>query len=105
MWVWIGDIIYTDEQDYTSKDVEVYKGQALHDFNRTKELPSYASFTKKVDIIGVWDDHDYGINNGDKHFKEKEFFKNAYLDFIGEPDDSERRNRGREHGIFQDYLI
>jgi alkaline phosphatase D len=52
----------------------------------------------------VWDDHDYGINNGDKTFKMKGEMRDLYLDFIGESKDSERRLE-RDRGIYQDYLI
>ena len=42
-------------------------------------------------IIGVWDDHDYGIGNGDRNFIGKETFKKLYLNFIEESIESERR--------------
>ncbi len=38
-----------------------------------------------VPVVGVWDDHDYGINNGDKTFTKKAALRDIYLDFIGEP--------------------
>ena len=43
---------------------------------------------KRVRVIGVWDDHDYGINDGDYLFKNKEINRGIFLDFIGEPIDS-----------------
>lgn len=43
-------------------------------------------------MVGVWDDHDYNLNNGDKHLDEniKETIKHIYLEFIDEPKESER---------------
>jgi alkaline phosphatase D len=41
-------------------------------------------------VLGVWDDHDYGIGNGDQYFAGKEVFKKLYLNFIDEPAESER---------------
>ncbi len=64
----------------------------------------YVEFKKKVPVVGVWDDHDYGINNGDKTFKRKDELREIYLDFIGEPKDSGRRLE-RDRGIYQDYII
>jgi alkaline phosphatase D len=52
-----------------------------------------------VPVVGVWDDHDYGINNGDKTFKRKNELREIYLDFIGEPKDTERRLE-RDRGIY-----
>jgi alkaline phosphatase D len=45
----------------------------------------YKELKKSVPIVGVWDDHDYGINNGDYTFKMKGELRDLYLDFIGEP--------------------
>lgn len=54
-------------------------------------------------MLGVWDDHDYGVGNGDRGFVGKEVFKKLYLDFIDEQSESERRLEGR--GLYQDYII
>ena len=35
-------------------------------------------------IIGVWDDHDYGLNNGDKNFPLKHEVRDVFLDFVNE---------------------
>jgi alkaline phosphatase D len=55
-------------------------------------------------VIGVWDDHDYGRNNGDYAFKWKHQNREVYLDFIGEPQNTIRR-LDRTRGIYQDYVI
>jgi alkaline phosphatase D len=54
-------------------------------------------------IIGVWDDHDFGVNNGDFTYKGKYIQREIYLDFIGEPSDSLRRLE-KQRGIYQDYI-
>ena len=42
-------------------------------------------------MVGVWDDHDYGVNNGVKEFVLKDFTRKLFLDFIDEQLDSVRR--------------
>ena len=42
-------------------------------------------------VIGVWDDHDYGVDNGGMDFSLKHDVREMYLDFIEEPKDSSRR--------------
>jgi len=42
-------------------------------------------------VIGVWDDHDYGVNDGGNQFVHKHANREIFLDFIGEPEDSPRR--------------
>ena len=39
----------------------------------------------------VWDDHDYGQNDSGRDFEMKDQNRDLWLDFIGEPEDSERR--------------
>jgi len=43
-------------------------------------------------ILGVWDDHDYGWNNGNRRLPNKQAFKQLYLDAIGESANSPRRS-------------
>ncbi len=39
----------------------------------------------------MWDDHDYGLNDSNENFVDKAIAKKLYLDFIGEPENSLRR--------------
>lgn len=43
-------------------------------------------------ILGIYDDHDFGWNNGNHREPQKESFKTMFLDAIGEAPDSPRRN-------------
>lgn len=56
--------------------------------NKDKHYQKMAETTK---VIGVWDDHDYGNNGGDKTFANKDQNREIFLDFINEPSDSQRR--------------
>jgi alkaline phosphatase D len=42
----------------------------------------------KTKVIGVWDDHDYGNNNGGGSFALKVPMKELFLEFLDEPQDS-----------------
>lgn len=55
-------------------------------------------------MIGIWDDHDYGNNNADASFISKAENREIYLDFIGEPPRTVRRNE-THRGLYQDYVI
>ena len=55
-------------------------------------------------MIGIWDDHDYGINDGGQDFKLKDQVRNMFLDFLDEPNDSIRR-MDRNSTIHQNYII
>jgi len=62
----------------------------------TKKAKGYSDLRK---VIGVWDDHDYGKNDGDSEMSDKYRNRGLWLDFIGEPYDSERRQQ-EGTGIF-----
>ena len=36
-------------------------------------------------IIGVWDDHDYGVNDGGGDYEFKNYTRDWFLDFLEEP--------------------
>ena len=46
-------------------------------------------------ILGIYDDHDFGWNNGNRRLPHKEVYKSMYLDAIGESSDSPRRGAGK----------
>ena len=52
----------------------------------------------------MWDDHDYGTNDGDMTFPNKFLTRDIFLDFVAEPMNSPRRV-DTNSSIHQDYLI
>ena len=55
-------------------------------YNKADDYPYYVEMQKKgTKVIGVWDDHDYGINDGGKDFFLKNITRDIFLDFINEP--------------------
>ena len=95
VWVWGGDIIYSD-----TNDMEVLQDS----YNVQKQNEDYANFTSKIEIMGTWDDHDYGVNDGGTEYPEKAASQQLFLDFIDVPSDSPRRNY---EGVYfsKDFVI
>ncbi|NND16458.1 MAG: alkaline phosphatase family protein, partial [Eudoraea sp.] len=84
IWIWGGDNIYADTDDM-AKMRKMYEEQ--------KAIPGYAKLISEVPIIGSWDDHDYGKNDGGSDYVSREGSQSAFLDFMGVPADSPRRNQ------------
>ena len=59
--------------------------------------PEFVHFRSNIPVMAVWDDHDYGTNDGHADFDLKEESQQLFLDFFGEPGDSERR---RTPGVY-----
>lgn len=93
LFVWGGDNIYADTFD-------MEKMQA--DYKKLKNHPDYAALAASVPITGVWDDHDYGINDGGKGWPKKEEAQQLFLDFLDIPEDDPRRSQA---GIFTSEIL
>lgn len=84
LYVWLGDIIYGD-----SKDMSVLETK----FNQQKSRKSYQDLIATVPVTGIWDDHDFGKNDGGKNWKMKDESKELLMDFLEVPDTAQVRQR------------
>ncbi len=91
LWIWLGDNIYGDTEDM-QKMAQKYTLQ-----NARK---AYQRFKRKTPIIGIWDDHDYGQNDGGIGFAKKEESQELLLDFLDVPQYAPQRKRA---GIYAAY--
>ncbi len=93
LWIWLGDNIYGD-----SKDMAVLRNKYL----KQKAHPGYRQLRENTMIIGTWDDHDFGINDGGKEFSKKAESRDLMLDFLDVPQDAEVRKR---EGAYQAFIF
>lgn len=84
LWIWLGDNVYGDTHDMNLLESK-YEAQ----YNQE----DYAKIRQNMEVIGIWDDHDYGINDGGVNYAQKEQSQQLMLDFLDEPETSDRRNR------------
>ena len=84
VWIWGGDNIYADTAD-------MQKLRAM--YGAQKAVPGYKKLIASVDVIGTWDDHDYGLNDGGAEFLAKRESQKEFLDFMDVAADSPRRTR------------
>ena len=58
----------------------------------------YQDFIKGVEVLGVWDDHDYGRNDAGVEFHKKDSAQQLFLDFLAvDKDDALRKQKGIYH--------
>lgn len=90
LWIWGGgDNIYAD-----TDNMEELRGV----YDAQNNIPGYKKMKETVPVIGTWDDHDYGLNDGGVEFKAKKDSEQEFLDFMGVAKDSPRRTR--EGGVY-----
>ena len=84
LWLWLGDNIYGDNLDPKERWKE---------YNRVLTAPGYEDLMSMSEVIGIWDDHDFGYDNAGSRYDGKAESQQLFLDFIGVPIDSIRRQR------------
>ena len=88
LFIWGGDNVYADTQNM--------KLLAKH-YKALNAVPAYKALKAVTPIIGTWDDHDYGMNDGGVHFTAKAASQQVFLDFMDVPKDSPRR---KQEGVY-----
>lgn len=73
VWVWGGDVVYADTDN-------MKKLKSIYDSQNNEE--GYLKLRSKIPVIGTWDDHDYGLNDGGEEFTAKKESQQAFLDFL-----------------------
>ena len=86
LFIWAGDIIYCDTYDMNlMKD----------NYQKMKHDTSYMNFKEKIPVLGTWDDHDYGLNDGGASYSKKDSVQQIFLDFFdADANDQRRKQRG-----------
>jgi alkaline phosphatase D len=91
LFIWLGDNVYADTYDMQQM-ARIYQEQLGN--------TEYQAFTNLIPVIGIWDDHDYGINDAGKYYPKKDSSKMLMMDFLDVPEDSPRRKRA---GAYESY--
>ena len=92
-WVWLGDIVYTEEENMNDLALK---------YSIQKSLPAYRKLSSKANIFGVWDDHDFGKNDGGSEFRKKQQSRDLLFDFLDLSTDHPARSR---NGAYQSYCF
>ena len=84
VFIWGGDNVYSDTDDME---------KMAADYNKVWAHPDYVALAEKTEIIGTWDDHDYGLNDAGVEWKMKDEAQQIFLDFLKVADDDPLRSQ------------
>jgi alkaline phosphatase D len=73
--LWLGDNMYLREVDFQSK-TGIY-----HRYTHTRSLPELQPLLASTHHYATWDDHDYGPNDSDRSYWDKDISLRAFKDF------------------------
>jgi alkaline phosphatase D len=92
VFIWLGDIVYGD-----THDMRVLQSK----YDALANEPGYQKLISGTkDVIGVWDDHDYGWNDAGKYYNKKDSSKQILVDFLKLDEDDPVRSR---QGLYSSY--
>ena len=93
LFIFAGDNIYADTQD-----MNVMKAK----YAKLAAQPGYQKLLETCPVLATWDDHDYGVNDGGKHYPKRKESAEIFLDFFGVAKDDPRRTR---EGIYGSQML
>jgi len=95
LFIFAGDNVYGD---FNTADA----GPLRKAYATANAIAGYNKLRDSVSHLVVWDDHDYGINDGGGDFPHKAVSKDLFLDFWKVPAGDVRRTR---EGIYHSHII
>ena len=90
-FIWLGDIVYG--KDGNPKDLSKR-------FDQLKSKKTYQKLLQTTSIYGIWDDHDYGLNNAGRDYKHKKRSRADLFSFLNIPKNNPAHQRT---GAYQSY--
>ena len=84
VFIMLGDNVYADTEDTAT---------LREKYDRLDRVPGFAKLRHTIPVLGTWDDHDYGLNDGGAEYPKRAESQQVFLDFFREPENSPRRNR------------
>ena len=91
----LGDNVYGDFTNSSAFNLS-------NAYKNLKKNRYYLDLSYKKHIIPIWDDHDYGKNDGDKNWKFKNISKKLFLNFFSVKSNDIRWSR---KGIYKSWII
>lgn len=77
--LWLGDNTYYREVDLNTRTGMLYRN------SHTRKLPELQPLFSKMAHYAIWDDHDFGPNNSDRSFWNKELSREIFSYFWANP--------------------
>lgn len=93
VWIWGGDNVYAD-----TENMAVLR----EDYQTQLDTEGYIELKTTAKVLGTWDDHDYGLNDGGVEFSVKRESQKEFLDFLEVDKNDPRRER---EGIYHAELL
>jgi alkaline phosphatase D len=88
LMLWLGDNLYTRDIDWTSRTGMIQR------YTYSRAIQELQPLLGSVHHYAIWDDHDYGPNDSDRSYRDKEISKGVFQLFWGNPSYGVEQSRG-----------
>lgn len=104
-FIMLGDNVYSDVGEYGKLPQPQRIGTAYADLEASAAFSAFRRQAKAsgIRLIGTWDDHDYGLNDGGANYPHKLAAKQYFLDFFGI--DATASGDASQAGVYQSYRL
>lgn len=79
LMLWLGDNLYTRDIDWTSRTGMMQR------YTYSRAVKELQPLLGSVHNYAIWDDHDYGPNDADRSYRDKEMSREVFQLFWGNP--------------------
>jgi len=93
VFLMLGDNVYGD-----TEDMAVLRGK----YDLLAADRGFAAIRNTVPIVAIWDDHDYGVNDGGREYPMRRESQQVFCDFFGIPAEAPLRKRD---GIYRQVVV
>ena len=90
-----GDNVYASEQPWSLAQLQAAYAKAA-------QIPGMGQLMRSIPFMAMWDDHDYGLNDGGAEFAGKQDSKKALLDFFNYPANHALRS---QEGLYDARIV
>ncbi len=84
LFLFLGDNVYADTEDM---------GEMEAAYGKLAAKPGYQQLLKTCPVLAVWDDHDYGVNDGGAEYPMRDSSEAIFHRFFDTPADADSRKR------------
>lgn len=102
LWLWLGDNAYSDGVDM---------GFRRRRYNKSRDQGYYVDnmlAEPKIPVMGIWDDHDYGVNNGGKEYQCRKESQDEFVYHFNLPSDDPRhpdQGENQQEGVYSSRMF
>lgn len=101
-FIFMGDNVYGDAYRSNPLFSDPTMPKMRSAYNELASSAPFANFRAQVPVIPIWDDHDYGANDGGADYLFKDQAKDLFLDAWAVPQNDVRRKRD---GVYTSQII